>query len=242
MVSPKENIELERKEIILPVSGTRAVIREGDGYADKKLTQKNKNRFELVYEYLAFLTESLGDLKKITADSIKKLLIPDHEYLAVECYRLNYGDELEFLYTCSNCSEESNHVIDLSSLELRQPSPESSGFPDPTITITLPRSRKTAEIGMLNGHKEIQLIQQEISAGLDLNRTDFFSIRSLNGSKDFSYEDIVTLPLADHVAIRKARKKLICGYDTNIAVRCPNCSNKNTVNIMMSKDFLFPGF
>ena len=118
--------------------------------------------------------------------------------------------------------------------------PQDLDTTDPTISLTLPRSKKAAIVGMLNGHKEAILIEQILTTGADLNQGDFLSLRELDGSKDFSYEDVVKLPLADHKAIRSARKKLVCGYDTIITVTCDTCGSKNSINVVMHKDFLLP--
>ncbi|MGC8718231.1 MAG: hypothetical protein ACP5RW_09580, partial [bacterium] len=74
----------------------------------------------------------------------------------------------------------------------------------------------------------------------DPNQSTFLSIRSIDGSDKFSYEDIVNLPLMDHKAIRTVRSKLLFGPDTNIVVRCKSCGVKMQLNILVNKDFLFP--
>lgn len=229
--------ELETREITLPVSGEQVVIREGDGFSDRLLLKKIRRPYEAVHDYVASLTVSIGDNTKVTARDIKNLLVPDHEYIVVECFKLNYGDSFEFSFTCPSCSHEEAQAVPLNDLELR-PIPEGTHAPDPIFVIDLPRSGRRVEVGMLNGHKESKLLAMD---HIDLNQTDFLSIRKIDGSTEFSYEEVLHLPMADHRALRGARKKLVCGYDTNIIVRCPECGEKTRLNLLMHPDFLLPG-
>jgi hypothetical protein len=233
--------ELEQRELVLPISGRKAVIREGDGYSDRALFRNNKRAFEALYNYLAPLVVSIDDDKRVSAATIKDLLVPDSEFLAIECYKLNYGEELEFSFVCQTCGQSSDHAASLTELEMRKISAQAVGVTDPAIKLTLPRSRKVAEVGILNGHQECELAGQQALGTVDPNRAAFLALRSLDGSRDFSYEDVVNLPLADHKAIRNARKKLICGYETVLRVICPECGSQIRFEFLISRDFLLPG-
>ena len=233
--------QLAEKELILPISQHVVVIREGDGFATKLLLKRGKRGSETIYDYLASFIVSLDGLEKITARGLKDLLVPDNEYLAVECHRFNYGERFEFGLTCPYCSELTQNAINWGTVEYLPLSTESSGPPDPIVTITLPRTGSIVEVGMLDGHKEAILLNQESSSGIDLNQGDYLSLRSIDGSKSFSYEQVLKLPLADHYEIRKARKQLICGYDTRVIVLCPSCGERTRVNLLMHRDFLAPG-
>ena len=233
--------QLAEKELILPISQHVVVIREGDGFATKLLLKRGKRGSETIYDYLASFIVTLDGMEKISAKELKDLLVPDTEYLAIECHRFNYGERFEFDLTCPYCSELTHNAINWATVEYIPLSSDSSGPPDPIVTITLPRSGCVCDIGMLNGHKEAILLNQEASGGLDLNQGDYLSLRSIDGSKSFTYEQVVKLPLLDHYEIRKARKKLVCGYDTRVIVLCPSCGERTRVNLLMHRDFLAPG-
>lgn len=223
-----------QRTIKLPISGQEAIIQEGDGYADRVLLKKKKRIFEVIPEYLASMCISIGG-QKATREKVLDLPTPDQEFLAVEIYRLNYGDVFEFSFTCPQCNASQEGEVDLDSLEFTPP-------PDPPIVNgKLPRTGLEFSVGMLTGHKELQLLQKAVESGPDLNQADFLALLSLDGSVDFSYEDVIKLPLADHRAIRKARKKLICGYDTLLNVECEKCEEITSINMLLHSDFFFAG-
>lgn len=230
----------EEATIRLPISKQEVVIKEGDGYTERALLKKNRKVYETIPYYLAAMTVSIGDKSPITREDILKLLTPDQEYLMIECYRLNFGDTFEFGFRCPHCEKDQEVAFNLDDLEFRS-LPDDLDADDPTITVNLPRSGRRTEIGMLNGEQELILLDLAASGTLDLNQADYQCLRSLDGSRDFTYEEVVNLPLADHKAIRKGRKKLLCGYDTNIAVTCESCEKKDAVNILMHQDFLLCG-
>ena len=232
---------MERREhtFFLPISRQEVAMREGDGYTEKALIKKNRRLYETISFYLAAMTLRLGDKEKPERDDILSLLVPDIEYMMIEAYKLNIGDIFEFDYTCPECKKTDQPMeFDLNSLEYRSLPPELDST-DPTISLTLPRTQDTAVIGMLNGHKELILLGMQSDNEFDPNQADFRCLRSLGGNEQFSYEDVINLPLADHRAIRRARKKLVTGYDTDINIKCPSCAEGATLNILMHRDFLF---
>lgn len=232
----------ERRELILPVSQMPAVIRETDGYVDK--TAFRKRFTEARYDYLASITDSIGNDERIGTAKILALLVPDQEYIAIEQYKLNYGDIFRFTFYCPVCGhgDSQRQAVDLSKLELRPITPESTGSPDPTLRVLLPRSDQYAEVGMLTGEKELTILKARESAGFpDMNLSDHACLRTLNGSTDFTYEDIIHMKGRDKLAIREAREKLIAGYDTMILVTCPDCGFKMRMNMLEHQHFFLPG-
>jgi len=240
----RENPEIERREVTLPISGDVAVVHEADGYAIKALLRKRMS--ESMYDYLAALTDSIGAKEKIGRSDILDLLLPDQEFLAIEQYKLNYyklhnGENFLFTHICPFCGSDSQQSLPLNTLEARPIPKESTGAPDPLVRVTLPRSNMVAEIGMLTGRKELEINRQEESTGaVDLNLVHFHALRSLDGKKDFSYEDVIHLLAADHAAISGARRKLTCGYNTVVAVPCPECGRKTNTNILQHPHFFAP--
>lgn len=225
-------------QFFLPISRKEVVLREGDGYTEKAMMKKNRRLFETVSYYLAAMTVKLGDTDKPSRDDILSLSTPDIEYLSIEAYKLNIGDIFEFDFTCPHCGKPDQPMsFDLNALEFRSLPPEVDGV-DPTLQITLPRSQQAAVVGMISGHSELILLTQQADGTFDNNQADFRCLRSLDGRTDFSYEDVINLPILDHKTIRKARKRLICGYDADINVKCPSCEDPTTLNIFMHRDFL----
>lgn len=231
----------QTEEITLPLSQRTAVITEGDGYSERLLLKKGKKLYEVVFEYLASLTLKLDDKKPTSAD-IRSLLLPDQEYLAIQCYKLNYGEMFEFAYQCPACGHNEDRGVNLNDLEFVNWPPEFGPVsPDPVVTLELPKSKKKVVLGLLNGEKEKVLLDQAATGAIDVNQATFQSVRSLGGTTEFSYEDVISLPLADHRAIRKTRRKMSFGLDTTAAITCSNCNNVTHFNILTHSDFLLPG-
>ena len=226
--------------ITLPISGKEVIIKEGDGYSDKILLKKNKKLYETYPEYLASLIVDIDGRERINKRDVLELFAPDQEYLAIECYKLNYGNEFKFVFTCPACENSEDHSVDLENLEF-QDLPDELKSTDPVIEGVLPRSKRRVTVGMLNGHQEALLLEQMISGPVvDSNQSAYQAIRFLDGSKNFSYEDIINLVQADLREIRRLRKKLLCGYNTEIVVKCSECGDKSSINLMTSRDFLLP--
>lgn len=223
------------KDITLPVSGYSAKIQEGDGYAERILYSKQDAIVEALPAYWAYLTLELNGNKPDKSD-ILALTIPDQNYLAIEIWKLSYGDELELSGNCPNCGVTLDAVVDLSELELI-PLPDKAEQPNPTWEIKLPRSGKKAVIGYVTGEQDLEDAQSEV---FDPNRLDFKAVKSLSG-KDVSYEDIASLPLMDHKTIRKAIKANRCGYDTDITYKCKSCKKSATINLLADPAFFFAG-
>ena len=226
--------------ITLPICQKAVTIREGDGYSDKILLKKNKKLYETYPEYLASLIVDIDGKERIKKKDVLDLFAPDQEYLAIECYKLNYGTDFRFLFICPACEHEEEHVVDLEKLEFKE-LPVEFQSTDPVVEGKLPRSGKRVTIGMLNGHQESLLLEQIIAGPVvDTNQAAFQAIRFIDGSRDFSYEDVINFVQADLREIRRLRKKLLCGYDTEVVVKCPDCGEKSSINLMTSRDFLLP--
>jgi len=203
------------------------------------LGKRNKPLTEVLTEYLASLVVSIDGRSGIIRTDILNLLIPDYEFLAIECYKLNFGKDFEFNHICFSCGKISKHSIDLEQLVMIPPPSDAVGT-DPQFNLVLKRSGKRAKIGYLDGNKEIILGEQtRISGNIDANQSDFLSLRYLEGCDPITYEDVIGLPLMDHKIIRAKKKSVICGYETVVVTTCEFCEAKDLMNILMSRDFLF---
>lgn len=232
--------ELIQSEFTLYIAEEDVILHGQDGYLEKVITSKGKKNNDLAYEYFSKVVASIGDKDDINVDDIKKLKSCDNEQLAVQAYILNYTNEFDFEHICPACNEPSDQMIDLASLPFRKLDSSVVKTRNPIIELLLPGSKVAAVVGMLDGYKESLITQQSSSGNWDTNFSDFQALQKLDGSERFSYEDVVGLPLKDHKAIRKARRKLICGYDTRVRVTCPYCFNKSSFGLLQHKDFLLP--
>ena len=225
------------KDIVLPISQLSASIKEGDGWNEKILFSQGEKIHLTLPDYWASLTTKLGDKQKPTGDDILDLTLPDQHTLAIEIFKLSYGNILELRWTCAGCNKKAKYKVDLDTLEFIPP-PEGAVPPDPTFEILLPRSKRRVRLGYVTGRKE----QEEFDAGtFDPNRADFRVIRSIEEIAKVSYEDVLNLPLMDHKVIREKVKDMECGYVTDVSFK-HSCGAERSVNILLDPSFLVPGF
>lgn len=230
-------MELLRKSVVTPLAGSQVILREGDGYADRMLSKNANKLSHAIPDYLAFMIVSVDNDSEITRDKVLELLVPDYEYLLIEAYKLNYGDDLEFRRVCRYCGAYDEHSVPIGNLPVVEPPAGHTGGKDPVYTIMLPRTKKKASLGFMKVKNELIIADQGDVP--DPNQIDYLSLRSIEGVDDLSYESVVGLPLADHKAIRKQKAKMVCGYDPVVSVRCPSCEAVDAVNILGLRDFLF---
>lgn len=230
-------MELLKRSVVAPLSGSQVVLKEGDGYCDRMLSKNANKLSHAIPDYLASLVVSIDNDNEITRDKILKLLIPDYEYLLIEAYLLNYGENLDFRRVCRYCGAFNEHSVPINNFPLIEPPAGHTGGKDPVYTIMLPRTNKKASLGFMTVKSELIIADQGDTP--DPNLIDFHSLRSIEGVEELSYEAVVGLPLADHKAIRKQKSKMICGYDPIVTVKCPECDSVDAVNILGLRDFLF---
>ncbi len=222
--------------ITLPVSQYQATIREGDGYAEKILFAQ-EDRIHLAFpDFWAMLTTELNG-KKPTSEDMLDLAVQDQRVLAIEIYKLSYGNMLKLTAKCSNCGKPANYPVDLNKLSFT-PLPEGLNPPNPTKKIKLPRTKLNITLAYITGRQEIE---EADSPNFDPSRNDFKWVRAIEGKDKVSYEDVIALPLMDHKVIREAVAEMNCGYDTTVAFK-HGCGKIMTQNVLADPSFLMPGF
>lgn len=223
----------------VPLSGKTITLTEGDGYADKVFSKRGKKVFECIPDFLACTVTQIDGKKGATREDILDFKVPDQEWISVENYKFNNGNILHLYNVCPRCGEPIHSQKDLTELEVTPLPKELQGQEDPVLWITLPRTQIKASIGFLSGHQEQLLLSLEAQGVSDPNQADFQALRELDG-KPPSYEDVINLPQRDHLAIREAREKLICGYKAVAMISCPVCPFKEVTNFLTHRGFLLP--
>jgi ribosomal protein S27AE len=219
--------------------GKTVIIQEGDGYADKVFARRSKKVFEVIPDFLAHVVIQIDALKNPDREGILNLKVPDQEWVSIENYKFNYGNILNLYNVCPKCGEPIHTRKDLTELEVVPLPKEMQGQEDPVLVITLPKTKVKASVGFLNGHQE-QLLMGLAAQGLeDPNQADLQVLRELDGAPP-TYEDVINLPHADHLEIRGAREKLICGYKPVATISCGICGYKEVSNFLTHRGFLLP--
>lgn len=227
----------ETRKLLLKLSGIPVVLEEGSGYTTRRILRRNLKLYELVTESVAASVKKLGEVTSVTPQHINELFMQDIDFLSVEAYRLNYGDDFVFKHQCFFCSFQDSYSLPLGEMEFKLP--VCGGLPDPTVSITLPKTKKQIVMGLLTGENEA-LLMAGSSGQVDIIQGDFLSVRSIDGAPGFDFSDIAALPLSDLLYMRRARADLECGYDPNVDITCTKCGEKNTINVFAHRDFLFP--
>jgi len=227
-------MDLQTKSIVLPISNSVCIIQEADGFADKILFSKKFNLHKTYPDYWAYCTKTI-DGKKPTAQDIKRLLIPDQQYLAIEIYKLSYGDEMELKTACTACGKPIGVTVNLAELEIR-PLPEGANPPDPSYEVKLPRTKRKVTFGYITYEKDMD----DVDSDYNPTRTVFKFIRSIDGQPPV-YEEVQKLPVRDLKYLREAMLTKATGYKTTVDVKCSHCDKEIEVNILVDVSFLFGG-
>jgi len=228
-------MEYLKKTITLPVSGLEAVIREADSHAEDLLFRKGLERIHFALPgYWAYLTVRMGDKEPVTEADILNLVLPDQHFLAIEIYRLTYGDILR-LSGAAGRGGNAGYEYDLTNLDL-VPLPEGACGPDPEFTFTLPRTGHVVDYGYLTGKQEIEELNLD---DFSLGRLEFRAIRRVDGAPA-KLADVQSWPMIDHIALRKDMESKRCGLDTR--VRFTDDRGVAVVrDLLLDPSFLAPG-
>jgi len=220
------------KTTTLPVSGIEAEIREADSYAEDCIDLDGERKLaEMLTDYWAYCTKRLGDNVNVTRDDILALRTPDQEWLAIEIYRLTYGDTI----TLVTDEGDGGHEADMGKLGII-PLPEGVTGPDPTFTFKLPRTGHTVVYGYRTGAQELEELN---TPGFNPGRMVWLAIRTVDG-QPVKLRDVKKWPGFDHKALRKDMVKNRCGYDTRIRLHGRN-GKTVVVNLFSNPSFLLPG-
>jgi len=231
------DIILERRKIELPIGGQEVEIVESDGLADKFLYGSNIDDItqKLIRFYMMQTATIAG--KKPTEEEFKKLKVYDQQFLAVNIWRLCYGDTLRLKGACVECGMPLNFPVPLDALPFT-PLPPDLAQGDPTWEITTSRTKTRFTLQYITVEDELMETGAE---NLDPNRIDFKNIRAINGKKDFSYEDVLHFPGRDHLEIRESIVEHKCGYDPFVRARCTHCRKAQVINILLDPMFVLTG-
>jgi hypothetical protein len=240
--TPRLDYDLNSAKVRLPISGAEAVLQETATSQERSL-MKDVPVHQAHLDFLMTMLASLNG-RKPEEKNVLSLFVPDQEFLLVEASKLIWIDGIwDFRFRCGmpRCSKrDSEQSFDLKKLKLRSLSEGVENPTDPTITVTLPRTKKKAVVGLITGKQERILMEDAITNNrINLALSDFQALRSLNGKTEIAFPEVENLPAADKKVLRQTKAKLLCGYNTHIGITCPSCGTPATVNMVMHPDFFF---
>ena len=230
-------MEYLTKDLVLPASRRRAVIREANAFSEQLVFESDKDTIDALIDFWSSLLISLdGGKEKPDRKQFIELVEPDRIFLGIEIYKLSISDTLVLTSTCDKCGEPANYSVDLNSLDLI-PLPPDMDEKSLTFTVTLPRTGHVVVLGYRTGEDELEEMNTK---GFNPSRMAWKAIRSVDGSSDIKLSQVMEWPLADHVALRKAIIDHQCGYDTRVKFT-HKCGKKMVVNLLADPSFLTPG-
>ena len=228
--------EYNTRESKLVVSALDIVVREADAKWRQYLYDNAKRYDEVLPNYWAGLTVSLGANEKVAAKDLLKLRSPDLDQIAIDIFRAGTKDDsLTLTGRCPDCNKRVNYVKDLSTLDF-MPIPDGKTGPDPTFEFTTPRWRNDIVWGYLTGEQEFE---EKKTPGLRPGKQVWKAIRSVNGNTDVKLRDVLAWPSADHEAILEEMWDKRCGYDTRI--RLDHCGDEVVMNLLTDPSFTLQG-
>lgn len=228
--------EYRKIEVVPPVLQLPIVLKETNAFGELNIYSEFASPVEALVEYWMSAIVSIGDNKSPTKDDFYKLTEPDRIFVGIENFKLSVSDELTLTGPCAGCGEPANFKIDLKKLDLL-PIPDGATPPDPTFTLTLPRTKHVVVVGYRTGYQELEEMKVK---DFNPSRTTWRAIRSVDGDPKVKLSQIMEWPLADHIELRKFILEKQCGYDTRVKF-IHSCGRRLTMNLITDPSFLTPG-
>lgn len=214
---------------------TDVEVREMTGEEEEILAARNMPVTKKINKILSRCTLALGDLRPPMVERvIPDLTQGDRVFLLFAIRRASLGDEMPFQSNCPQCNTESQLVVDLSELEVKQ-------MEDPrirTYETTLPKSGKLVRMKVLTGRGE-EAISKASNKGKDIITTAIFCrIDSFDGNP-VTMKDLKKLSIADRNHLRDIWEEKEGGVDTEIEIECPACDHEYSTELDIGQQGFF---
>jgi len=180
----------------------------------------------------------------------KDLLVGDKNAILLNVRKNAFGDDYNFSYKCENCNTENKHTEYFSNMKIKElvPREDCTIMETGTIMMTLPVSKVTLEIKLLNGEDETaveQVIQKRVSNNLPaealLTRYRYM-ILSVNGKTDTEtiVQFLETMPVRDSRFLRTNYSELNPNLVFDYTSDCSKCGHTNKGGVPLAANFFWP--
>lgn len=246
---PTEVVELLSKGWFYPIghplSSGKVEIKMMTAREEDILTSQNLIKKGVV---LQRLLDSLIVDKRIKQDEI---LLCDINSLFVDIRRLAYGDQYGPLkIKCPSCGEESEHTINLSSIEPKPFDFERHTRGQNAFTFVLPYSNRVVTYKMLT-QREDDMVDAEIKSMSKVNKDRSseittrlkYVIQSIDGDEEkSSIRKFIETELVsrDNLALRTDMRKNIPDLDRSFNFVCSSCDYTDKMDMPMTVEFFWP--
>lgn len=252
---PNINYQVEKSDITLPSKGLlysekhplhngvvtihHMTAREEDILSSRTLLKKGQALNELLR----------SSIEGITIDPLD-ILSCDRNALFIAIRISGFGAEYPIQTICSKCEKTSNHTIDLSKLNYREPTIQSLQLHTNLFEYTLPKSKLNVKFKLMTGHDEqiISQLQDKITSTINIVNEKEVTLRmkqmivSIDDETNPSIlsEIIGSLPVMDTRAFRKFVDEVEPGIDMKHTVMCSYCDYEEEVGVPITSDFFWP--
>ena len=180
----------------------------------------------------------------------KTLLVGDRIAILVASRITGFGSDYETQITCPACTTQSDYTFDLQEAkakEIEVPE-EVSETSTGTYIVTLPVTGVQAEVKLLNGVDEANILaQQQSKRKHKLQETPLTDqlkaiIVSVNGHVERSVVNnfVDNMPSRDTRHLRRIYDNLTPNIDMNYEFDCPACNSTTDVEVPFTVSFLWP--
>jgi hypothetical protein len=214
---------------------TDVTLREMTGEEEEILGAKNMPVTKKINKVLANCTMSIGPVPKPAIPTIiPNLMQGDRIFLLLAIRRVSLGDEMPFNSKCPSCDAESQFIIDLSDLDIKEMPDRKTRF----YELELPRTKKKVRMKVLTGTGE-DAISKASNRGKDVISTAIFCrVESIDDTPPVM-KDIKKLPLMDRNFLKNGWEDHEGGVDTTIQIECPTCDFDYETELDISQEGFF---
>ena len=172
----------------------------------------------------------------------------DKNAILIAARATGYGSEYISSVVCPSCSHGHQHVVDLVSLPIKEVPEDVNLTSAGTFTISLPVTKFTAELKILNA-KEQKFLDGNRQANVknnlpESNRTDLLKmiVVSINSVSIRSELDnfIMNMPAQDSRTIKKAYDDVNPSLLMDQEIECPKCKQTVVREVPLGLDFFWP--
>jgi hypothetical protein len=170
------------------------------------------------------------------------LLLGDINAVMVASRILGYGKEYPVTVTCPNCTERSQHNVDLTQLDTKE-------ITSDDLTVTLPVSKKTIKVRLLTRKIEKQIQVEldglkKIKSNIDTETSTRlrYIIAEVDGSSEYKVirDTVENMLVADTRALREFYRKITPDIKFEVPYTCESCNHESNLPITIGTDFFWP--
>lgn len=206
-------------------------LTEMTGEVDESLgdAKVRSNGAKMITEVLYGVVESIGTMKKVTREDIRKLSNPDRDFMLLMNYKYSMGDEMEWDDECTKCGGKNDLMLNVNDVKTTYMTQKES---DAKIKVTLP-------IGIKDGegkyHKELlctfpngklseqmfPIVRENPRKAITMMIANM--VEKVVGYENWNYETFRKMSKKDRTHIQKTMQEIEVGAEMSTKAECFHC-------------------